>query len=161
MAVEMTQVDSIIEAHGTGRGRLIGILLELQRTFSHLAPEALERVADRLNIPLMQVYAVARFYRAFSLEPRPPRSIRVCTGTACFVRGGGALLHEVERLTHLTPGEVTDDGQLTLETPSCPGSCPAGPVMAVNGTAHGRVSASQAASLLSTSTTANEATANE
>ena len=148
MAIDLARVDSIISRHGTGREALIALMLDIQHAFSYLPPEALERVAEHVGVPAVQVYGLARFYKAFSLKPRAAHVISVCAGTACYVRDGVPLIEEIERLLHIAPGETTPDGQFTLETVNCPGNCPAGPVMLIDGVCHGRVAASQVASLV-------------
>ena len=135
----MTRVGEIIDRRGAARGSLTETLLEIQEAYSHLPAGAIELVAERLGVPVAQVYSVACFYKAFSLEPRAPHTIRLCTGTACYARGSEALLAEVDRQLHLTPGTTAPDGQVALETVNCPGNCPAGPVMTVNGRWQGRV----------------------
>lgn len=139
MDTDDARVDAIVEAHGGVHGSLTDILLGVQEAFDHLPKGAVERVAGRLGLPVSQVYSVACFYKAFSLQPRAPRTVRVCTGTACYARGADALLAEIERQLHVTPGRRTEDGTIGLEAVNCPGNCPAGPVMTTNGGWHGRV----------------------
>jgi NADH-quinone oxidoreductase subunit E len=161
MAIDLTQVDSIINKHGTERGNLIAVLIEIQESYSWLPPESLRRVAERMGLPVMRIYQLARFYRAFNFRPRGKHVISVCAGTACYAREGSFLSEEIWRLLHIKPGEVTEDGQFTLEAANCPGSCPAGPVMIVDGKPHGRVTPGQVESILKPYRVAKEAAAHE
>lgn len=157
MDIDMTRVGEIIDRHGAVRGSLTGILLDIQEAYFHLPADALVEVAERLGVPVAQVYAVACFYKAFSLEPRARHTIQVCTGTACYVRGSSLLLAEVERQLHLTPGQASPDGAVELETVTCPGNCPAGPVMTVDGVWRGRVAPDAVATCIEPHVTTPEA----
>ncbi len=143
MEIELAQVDSIIDKHGTERGALINLLLDIQDRFFYLPQEALERVAEKMAVPPVQVYQVARFYKAFSLKPRGKHLLTVCLGTACHVRGGERLVEQVGRLLKVEPGETTDDKLFTLETVNCLGCCALGPVMVVDGTYYGKMGATK------------------
>lgn len=133
MKFEISTVDMIIDKYGEGQRGLIPSLLEIQCEFHYLPPEALERVSERMAIPMIQVFQVASFYKAFSLEPRGEHIITVCLGTACHVRGGDFLVDQIGRLLEIKPGETTKDMLFTLETVNCLGCCALAPVMVVDG----------------------------
>jgi NADH-quinone oxidoreductase subunit E len=143
MGIELMQVDTIISKHGTDRRALTEVLLDIQDEFHYLPQQALERIAEKMQVPAIQVYQVARFYKAFSLKPRGKHLISVCAGTACQVQQGTSLVEKVGQLLDIAPGETTEDGEFTLETTNCPGSCPVGPVLIVDGIYHNRVSVNQ------------------
>lgn len=143
MAVEMTKVDTILEKYGVGQRSLIPSLLDIQNEYHYLPPEALQLVAERLQIATIQVYQVAKFYKAFSLEPRGEHIITVCLGTACHVRGGKLLVDQIGRLLDIGPGENTPDLQFTLDTVNCLGCCALGPVMVVDGKYYGNMTISK------------------
>jgi NADH-quinone oxidoreductase subunit E len=124
---------SIVEKHDGNRGSLISILEDMQAKYGYLPREALELVAEQTGRSLVDIYGVATFYRAFSLEPRGKHLISVCLGTACHVRGGPAVAKEVERLLGITAGETTPDREFTLETVNCLGACAIGPVLVADG----------------------------
>ncbi len=84
--VDITAIDSIIDRHNSDVEVLVSILQDIQTECSYLPADALRHVAERLQVPLIQVYSVATFFKAFSLVPRGRRSIQVCLGTACHVR---------------------------------------------------------------------------
>ncbi len=139
MGIELNKVDDIIARHGSEGWALIPLLLDVQREFYYLPEEAMERVADKTGLPAIQVYQVARFYKAFSLEPRGQHMVTVCLGTACHVRGGQRLAERVERVLDVEPGETTKDLKFTLETVNCLGCCALGPVMVVDGKYYGKM----------------------
>src|SRR5512135_733729 len=107
MAIELAQVDQIISKYGAEQRALISLLLDIQDHFYYLPQDALERVAEKVGVPPVQVYQVARFYKAFSLKPRGKHMLTVCVGTACHVRGGERLVDQLSRLLKVAPGETT------------------------------------------------------
>ena len=118
---------------------LIEVLHTVQETFGHLPVEALERVAASLGVPLSTVYGVATFYAHFTLRPYGRHVCEVCTGTACHINGGEAVLAAVQ--DHLGNHRGYDDArrELTVVTVRCPGLCNLAPVMVLDGVAVGRV----------------------
>jgi len=161
MAVEMSKVDAIVDRHGDEHRELIPSLLDLQNEYHYLPQEALQRVSKKMEIPLMQVYQVASFYKAFSLEPRGKHMITVCLGTACHVRGGVRLVEQIGRLLGVGPGETTKDQLFTLETVNCLGCCALGPVMVLDGKYYGSMAASKVDRVLNKYREAEEAAAND
>jgi NADH-quinone oxidoreductase subunit E len=143
MAVEISKVDSIIAKYGQENRGLIPALLDIQNEYHYLPPEALKRVAERMNIPMIRVYQVASFYKAFSLEPRGKHIITVCLGTACHVRGGEFIVDQIVRLLAIKPGETSKDMQFTLEAVNCLGCCSLGPVMVIDGKYYGNMAVSK------------------
>ncbi len=141
-------IDGIISRHGTDRTRLIEILHDLQNARRYLPEAELRIVADRLSLPLIEVYKVATFYKAFTLKPRGEHVLTLCAGTACHVRGSPKLLDEVQGLYGLAPGATTTDGSLTLETVNCLGACALGPVAVLDGTYHHHVTPARLKALL-------------
>jgi NADH-quinone oxidoreductase subunit E len=92
-----------------------------------------------MKVPFSRVYEAATFYTAFSLKPRGKNIVKICTGTACHVRGASALQDKFERSLCIKPGEMTPDGQFSLETVNCVGACALGPVVVINTEYHGQV----------------------
>lgn len=148
MGIELSKVDAIIARHGTESRALIPLLLDVQKEFFFLPEEAMDRVADKTGLPAIQVYQVARFYKAFSLVPRGKHMITVCLGTACHVRGGERLVDQVSRVLEIEPGHTTKDQVFTLETVMCLGCCALGPVMVVDGTYYGKMAANKVEKIL-------------
>lgn len=141
-------VDKICSEHDNHSDQLIGILQDVQAHFRYLPKHPLERVSECLKIPLAQVFSVATFFRAFSLNPRGEKEVHVCMGTACHVRGARRLLEECERGFGVAVGETTKDMKVTLETVNCVGACALGPVIVVNEEYHGKMDATKTAKLI-------------
>jgi NADH-quinone oxidoreductase subunit E len=127
-------IQKIIEDHYNGdQTGLISILEEIQAKYSYLPEEALKIVAKKLKRPLVDIYGVATFYKAFSLKPRGKHLISICLGTACHVRGGETIASEFQRQLGIKPGGTTSDNEITLETVNCLGACAIGPIVVVDG----------------------------
>jgi len=133
------RVEAIICEHGGSRDSLISILQDVQSEYHYLPEDMLRLVARKLELPLIQVYAVATFFKAFTLKPRGEHTVSVCLGTACHVRGAPAVLDEVKRQLCIEPGDTTEDMRFTLETVNCLGACALGPIMVVDGQYYGQV----------------------
>jgi NADH:ubiquinone oxidoreductase subunit E len=129
----MTELDPILKERRSQPHLLIEVLQDVQELYGYLSKEAMNVVARELGIPLMEVYRVARFYKAFSLKPRGKHVFTVCTGTACHVRGANLLLDQVKGQLNIEPGETTADGLVTLENVNCVGACALGPVVVQDG----------------------------
>ena len=114
-------------------GALIAVLEEVQNEYGYLPEDALRAVADQTGRSLVDIYAVATFYRSFSLSPRGRHVICACLGTACHVRGAPMVVEEFERRLGVKVGETTPDGEFTLETVNCLGACALGPIVVVDG----------------------------
>lgn len=149
MDVEIKEIDTILDKYGQEQRWLIPSLLAIQKVYNYLPPEALERVSERMKIPSIQVFQVASFYKAFSLEPRGRHIVTVCLGTACHVRGADRLIDQVGRELEVKPGETTKDNQFTLEAVNCLGTCALGPVMVVDGKYYGNMVANKVERVLS------------
>ena len=145
---DTARTDAIITGYQGKTSGLTTILQDIQDEYNYLPPEAMERVAEKLGLPLTQVLHVATFYKAFSLEPRGEHLITVCLGTACHVRGGARLVEQVERLLKIRAGGTTPDLKFTLETVNCVGSCALGPVMIVDGEYYGKMVSSKVGRVL-------------
>ena len=146
--VDLDRVDQIIAEHQSDASSLIQVLLDLQDENHWLPREALERISERLEIPLTRVQHIATFYKAFSLVPKGRHHVHVCMGTACHVRGATRVLDTVQDLTGLAPGETDLDLNFSLETVNCLGCCALGPVIEIDGKAHGNVSTDQTEDIL-------------
>ena len=125
-------LSGILEKYQNGQGGLISILEEIQAVYSYLPREALEEVARQTGRSMVDIYGVATFYGAFSLEPRGKHLVSVCLGTACHVRGGPAVAEEVERQLGVGAGETTADREFSLETVNCLGACALAPLVRVD-----------------------------
>lgn len=138
----------VVENHGGNKGQLIGILQDIQAHHRYLPKKEMEAVAKLLDIPRSQVYSVATFFKAFSLEPKGAHTICVCMGTACHVRGAKQVLDELQRELKISAGETTKDKFLTLETVNCVGACALGPVAVVDGKYAGKLNTQNAKDII-------------
>lgn len=131
-----TTLSSILEGRRSQPQQLVEVLQDVQESFGYIPEDAMRTVSKDLGVPLMEVYRVANFYKAFSLKPRGKHLITICTGTACHVRGSHLLLDQVNGQLGLEPGATTEDGFFTLERVNCLGACALGPVVVHNGNYH-------------------------
>lgn len=127
------EISQIIDKFSVSKGGLIAILDGIQSRYGYLPQDALKFVSQKMDIPLVNLYSVATFYRAFTLEPRGRHLVRVCMGTACHVRGAPQIVEEFERHLNIKAGATTSDGEFTLETVNCLGACALGPIVVVDG----------------------------
>jgi NADH-quinone oxidoreductase subunit E len=146
--VEISRIDQIINKYEGEEGILIQLLLDMQQELNWIPREVAERISQRLNIPLSQIYRVASFYTAMSLTPRGRHVVSVCMGTACHVRGSPRLLDRITDILKIQPGETSADGRFTLKTVNCLGCCALGPVMEVDGKYHGKMVPARAGDVL-------------
>jgi NADH:ubiquinone oxidoreductase subunit E len=105
-------------------------------------------VAKGLNIPVANVYGVVTFYSLFTMVPRGRHNIRVCLGTACYVRGGQKLLERLQDILGIKPGSCTEDRRFSLETVRCLGACGLAPVIVVDEDTHGQMKPAKLESVL-------------
>ena len=124
--MDIGKIDQIIEKHNSDDSSLIQIMLDIQSEHHWLPKEALERVAEKLQVPMTRIQHIATFYKAFSLVPKGRHEVHVCVGTACHVRGAQRVLDTVQDLTGITPGETDADLKFSLETVNCLGCCALG-----------------------------------
>ncbi len=129
---ELKKVDAILDDASGQRGILIAVLQRVQEKIGYLPEEAMNMIAERLDLSLTNVYGVASFYKHFHFKPRGKNVVKVCMGTACHVRGGKAVLTEMENKLGIKEGETTKDLSVTLETVGCVGCCALAPVATVN-----------------------------
>jgi NADH-quinone oxidoreductase subunit E len=146
--MDTERIDQIIEKHHGEASSLIQVLLEIQGENHWLPKEALERVAEKLKVPLTRVQHIATFYKAFSLVPKGRHEIHICVGTACHVRGAPRVLDAVQEIIGIKPGETDLDLKFSLQTVNCLGCCALGPVMEIDGKTHGKTTPAQMADVL-------------
>ncbi|MEI6576230.1 MAG: NAD(P)H-dependent oxidoreductase subunit E [Bacteroidota bacterium] len=142
------RIDQIIDRYKGEASSLIQVLLEIQSENRWLPKLALERVSEKLQIPLTRTMHIASFYKAFSLVPKGRHEVHICMGTACHVRGSKRVLETVEDLTGIKAGETDVEMKFSLETVNCLGCCALGPVMEINGKTHGNISVSETKAVL-------------
>jgi len=135
----MLQVDEIIGQFKGKPGCLIPVLEECQRVVGYLPLELQEYIGKGLNIPGSTIFGVVTFYSFFSMVPKGRHLIKVCLGTACYVRGSKNLLKRLTDDLDLVPGQTTEDRRFSLETVRCLGACGLAPAVVVDADTHGGV----------------------
>jgi len=146
---DLSNVDRIINKYQGEEGTLIQVLLDVQNEYNWLPEGALRRIGEQLGVAFSEVYRTASFYKALSLTPRGRHLIRMCMGTACHVRGGPRILDKIEQALKIKAGETTRDMRFTLERVNCLGCCALGPVMVIDGEAHGNLVPAKVEKILS------------
>jgi NADH-quinone oxidoreductase E subunit len=132
-------VDRALLVFGTDKSNLIQIIEKVQGEVGYLPEDVQAYVAEKLSMPLSEVYGVVTFYALFNTEPVGKYKISVCMGTACYVKGAGKILETFEKELNVKAGETTADGMFTLEACRCLGACGLAPVLNVNGKVHGKL----------------------
>lgn len=131
-----TTLDAILEGRRSQPQQLIEVLQDVQEQYGYIPEPVMRSIAQELGVPLMEVYRVASFYKAFSLTPRGKNVITICTGTACHVRGAKLLPNQVFGQLGIATGGTTADGEFTMDQVNCLGACALGPVVVMNETYH-------------------------
>ena len=132
-------LDAVIaELRGTD-GCLMPIMQKAQDIYGYLPIEVQRQIAFGLDIPLSEVYGVATFYSQFLLNPKGEHPVSVCLGTACYVKGSGKLMEELQKVLGIEAGEITSDCKFSLDATRCIGACGLAPVMTVGEDVYGRL----------------------
>lgn len=129
---KLERISQVIAEYKDREGSLIQILHLAQGIYGYLPLRLQQFIAAKLNLPLSKVYGVATFYSFFSLKPRGEYTIKVCLGTACYVRGGKKIVERLKDILGIEIGETTSDGKFTLEVMRCLGACGLAPAITIN-----------------------------
>ncbi|MDO4585470.1 MAG: NADH-quinone oxidoreductase subunit NuoE [Planctomycetia bacterium] len=130
------------------QGALMPIMQQAQNIYGYLPIEVQTIISDELGIPLEKIYGVATFYSQFALQPKGKYQISVCLGTACYVKGAGEVMQELEKQLGIANGECTPDGKFSLDSCRCVGACGLAPVMMIGEDVYGRLTPDQIAGIL-------------
>ncbi|MFO0904993.1 MAG: bidirectional hydrogenase complex protein HoxE [Pirellulales bacterium] len=141
-------VDAAMRRNGYKRNGLIETLHAVQKSFGYVDDASLRYVAAALRVPLSTAYGVVTFYHFFTLKPPGKHTCVVCTGTACYIRGAQPLLENLCQQLSVREGETTPDGQVSLLTARCIGSCGLAPVAVLDGEVAPKVTAEQLTSIV-------------
>ena len=144
----MSRVDEIIDRYKGKPGSLIPVLEECQGITGYLPVELQEYIGRGLNVPGSAVYGVVTFYSFFSMVPKGRHVIKVCMGTACYVRGIGEVLNRLQSEFKLEVGKVSSDRRFSLELVRCLGACGLAPVVVVGSDTHGAVTPDRVVEIL-------------
>ena len=129
----------VIAKYKGQKGALMPIMQEAQEIYGYLPYQVQKIISDETGIPIEKIYGVATFYAQFSMSPKGKYIVSVCLGTACYVKGAGKILEEVEKSLGIGDGECTADGKFSLEVCRCVGACGLAPVMIVAGDVYGKM----------------------
>ncbi len=141
-------IDDIIERYQSTKGALIPVLQSTQNLLGYLPKEVLIHISDKLDIPYSEIAGVVTFYSYFTTVPRGKHTVRVCLGTACYVRGGKEVLDAMSKELGIEVGQTTEDRQFTLEIGRCFGACGLAPVVMIDDAVHQRVKPSRIKQLI-------------
>lgn len=145
---KLEQVRNIIDLYKNREGSLIQILHLSQELYGYLPAPVLREIADGLELPLSEVTGVVTFYSFFATQPKGKHIIRVCLGTACYVRGGKKLLEHLMEALSVELGGTTEDGLFTVEVARCIGACGLAPAMMLDNVVYKQVSSGKIDSIL-------------
>jgi len=140
---DVTQFDSIINRYERTEESLLAILQDFQREFHYVPEEGIRRLSEIMEVPESKIYAMGTFYKALSLTPRGRHIIKVCTGTACHLKGAPQILEELERELKVKRNGTTTDGEFTLECVNCVGACAMAPLTLIDEEYHGQTRSSK------------------
>jgi len=142
------KIDKIIKEHRGDASSIIQLLLDIQRENHWVSKEVLEKVCEKLNVPMSQVQHIATFFKSLDVNPEARHTIHVCDGTGCHVRGATRLVDKVEDIIGVKAGETDPDLKFSLKTVVCMGKCASGPVMVVDGMQHSKITPAKAEEVL-------------
>jgi NADH:ubiquinone oxidoreductase subunit E len=144
------EIDQIITEHQHAAGAVITVLRQCQNIVGYLPVELIDFIGFGLNLPRSDVYGVASFYSLFSMTPKGRHTIKVCMGTACYVKGVKEVLDRVSNQYQVEQGGTSEDRRFSLEAVRCLGACGLAPVMVVDKDTHGAVSSNKVIDILET-----------
>lgn len=142
------QVNALLAKHRGNSSSLIMVLAGIQEIEGYLPKETLVKVAEELNVPLGDVYGVATFYAAFALRPKGRHGVKLCQGTACYVKGANEILATLEKEMGIKPGQTTEDRRFSLDVVRCVGACGLAPVMIVDEEVFSRMTGDKVSQIL-------------
>ena len=136
---QIGEIGDLLTDHEKKKGILVQALQQIQEDSGYLPADKVEELARHLNLSLSEIFSVASFYKMFYFKPRGKKIVKVCLGTACYVRGSKKVLDAMENALDIKNGETTEDLAVTLETVGCVGCCGLAPVTTVNDAVVGEI----------------------
>ncbi len=146
---QQEQLFKVIDENGGKNGSVMPILQKAQEIYGYLPIEVQTMIAEKMDVPLEEIYGVSTFYSLFALTPKGKYNVSVCMGTACYVKGAADVLGKICEVLGIQPEECTQDGKFSITECRCIGACGLAPVMTVNDDVYGRVSVSEVEDILS------------
>lgn len=141
-------VEEIVTRYGGEIGMLIPMIQDVQAACGYLPVGVLRRLAQRLEVPLSRIYAIATFYSSFRLAPKGLHDVTLCVGTVCYLKGSGPISEMVCKEFKVEPGGTTPDGAFSYQPVNCLGACAVAPVMIVDGVYHDGITADSVRTIL-------------
>lgn len=138
-AEKSAKLDAVIAANKHDSSRLMAVMQEAQNIYGYLPTEVQKKIAEGMGVSPEKVFGVSTFYAQFSLSPKGEYNISVCLGTACYVKGSGAIFDKVSEKLGIGADECTPDGKFSLTACRCIGACGLAPVLTVNEDVYGRL----------------------
>lgn len=157
----LTELDKVIKQCRNKLGSTIPVLQRAQEIVGYLPPVIQKRIARGLNIPPAEIHSIVSFYSFFTMKPRGDHTIRLCLGTACYVKGIETILNKIKEVLKVDVGETTEDRKFSLETVRCLGACGLAPVMVIDHDTYGALSQKKAINAINQYTTVEVKTGNE
>ncbi|MFW6035078.1 MAG: NAD(P)H-dependent oxidoreductase subunit E [Halothermotrichaceae bacterium] len=142
------KLEEIIKENRGQEEALIEVLHQAQELIGFIPKAVQKKIARGLNITPGEVASVISFYAHFSERPRGKYQVSLCKGTACYVKGSAEIIEKIKQKYEISSGETTEDGVVSLEVVRCLGACGLGPVMTVNGKAHGLLNPEKAINII-------------
>jgi NADH-quinone oxidoreductase subunit E len=146
--IDIIKVDEIINRYEKSEESLLAILQDFQREFLYVPEEGMKRLSEVMGVSESKIYAMGTFYKALSLSPRGRHTIKVCTGTACHLKGAPQIIETLERELKVKRENTTEDGKFTLECVNCVGACAMAPLTVVDEDYYGQTRASKVGDVL-------------
>jgi NADH-quinone oxidoreductase subunit E/NADP-reducing hydrogenase subunit HndA len=135
----ISEIDRVIKQYKGKPGSAIPVLQRCQQIVGYLPPDVQKRIAKGLNLTPAQIHSVVSFYSFFTMKPRGDHNIRICLGTACYVKRVEESLNKIKEDLKIDVGDVTEDKKFSLETVRCLGACGLAPVMVIDEETYGAV----------------------
>ena len=148
VAEQRAKIDAIIAEHSQKAGATMVILNEVQSQVGHISTPMQNYIAEKLRVPLKDIFGVVTFYSFFTMKPRGKHRVAFCLGTACYVSGSEKVIEKAQRILGVKLGETTPDRQFTIEPCRCIGACSQAPAVLVDDNVHGRNSPDKIAGVL-------------
>lgn len=147
-SAKIEEVDRLIMLYKNKPGSIIPVLQAAQGIVGYLPPSMLKRISRGMNIPEAEVHGVVSFYSYFTMKPRGKHIIRVCLGTACYVKGAQNIIDRLKDVLKIDVGQMTEDRNFSLEAVRCLGACGLAPVMVVGQETYGAVTPKKAVEII-------------
>jgi NADH-quinone oxidoreductase subunit E len=138
VAEQRARIDAIIAEHSVRPGSTMLILNEIQSQIGHVSKPMQNYIAEKLHVPLKDIFGVVTFYSFFTMKPRGKHRVAFCLGTACYVSGAEMLIEKAQQILGVKLGETTPDRNFTIEPCRCLGACSQAPAVIVDDNVHGR-----------------------